>query len=72
MNHVIKKEILDLAGQSLTVNSQVRLGQAVYNAAMDLYPKQTAMLCATTYDPFYDDERIDVFIAQLIKLVDEQ
>lgn len=65
MNSSIKKEILDLAGQSLTVNSPIRYGQAVFNAAYQLYPWPTDQLRATEYDPFYDDDRVDKFIDRL-------
>lgn len=70
MKTTIKKEIMDLAGQSLTANSPIREGQAVFNAAYQLYPDHADMLRGTIYDPFYDDDRIDRFISMLTSMVD--
>lgn len=71
MKESIKKEIMDLAAQSLTVNSPIRYGQAVFNAAYHLYPVYANMLRTTKYDPFYEDSRVNAFIEELLKLIKE-
>lgn len=70
MRALIKKEILDLAGQSYTINSPIRHGQAVFNAAYTLYPEYADRLRATEYDPFYHDERVDLFIERICLMMD--
>lgn len=69
MNKTIKREIMDLAGQSLTANSPIREGQAVFNAAYQLYPYHADMLRGTIYDPFYDDDRIEKFLNMLVSII---
>jgi len=42
-----------------------RLGQAYFNYAYELYPKETEELRGTEYDCFYVNERIPVFLEKL-------
>ena len=50
-----------------------RLGQAYFNYAYELYPKEVEELRGTEYDCFYADERIPIFLyalnMQLLKIV---
>ena len=42
-----------------------RLGQAYFNYAYELYPKETDDLRGTEYDCFYDDNKISNFLKKL-------
>ena len=44
-----------------------RLGQAYFNYAYKLFPKETNKLRATEYDCFYDDIKIPIFLEELNK-----
>ena len=44
-----------------------RLGQAYFNYAYELYPKETNQLRGTEYDCFYDDNKISIFLEKLNK-----
>ena len=44
-----------------------RLGQAYFNYAEELYPKETNLLRGTEYDCFYDDNKISIFLEKLNK-----
>lgn len=61
----ISSKIMGLAEQRICVNGVERLGQAVYNAAMELCPEETIKLKGTKYDPFYDDDRIKIFLNKI-------
>ena len=60
----IRKE----AGRYIRVNTEFREGQAIYNAAMDKFPKSTNDLCGTNVDPYYDDSRINIFLESLLDM----
>lgn len=45
----------------------LRLGQAVYNIAIERDPS-ARILCGTEVDPFYDDSRVDAFLKKLEEL----
>jgi hypothetical protein len=47
---------------------QLRLGQAVYNAARERYPAVVVDLAGSDVDPFYKSERIRAFLARLTEL----
>ena len=42
-----------------------RLGQAYFNYAEELYPKETNQLRGTEYDCFYDNNKIPIFLKKL-------
>ena len=58
----IKKE----AGKFIRVNTEIREGQAIFNAAANKFPKSTNDLCGTNVDPYYDDNRINIFLESLL------
>lgn len=59
--------ILEEALQDIKEWPQVRLGQAVWNIAIGRC--QWVMFLAGTYlDPFYDDTRVDAFLAHIYEL----
>lgn len=62
------KKIQTEAAKRICVNGMERQGQAIFNAAYELYPVQTESLKKTKFDPFYDDDRINEFLVQLQKL----
>ena len=42
-----------------------RLGQAYFNYAYELYPKEADELRGTEYDCFYDNNKISIFLKKL-------
>ena len=46
-----------------------RLGQAYFNYAYQMFPKETDKLLGTDKDCFYLDERIPIFLDALNKLI---
>ena len=44
-----------------------RLGQAYFNYAYELYPKEVNELRGTEYDCFYDNNKIPMFLEELNK-----
>ena len=44
-----------------------RLGQAYFNYAEELYPKEANQLRGTEYDCFYDNNKISIFLEELNK-----
>lgn len=68
MDIAIIKQIQVEAAKRICVNGMERNGQAVFNAAYLVCPREVDSLRGTKYDPFYDDARIDAFLTQLQKL----
>ena len=60
----IKKE----AAKLMKVNTEIRYGQAIFNAALTMFPYSTNKLRNTQYDCYYHDERINDFLTQLINI----
>lgn len=58
----IKKD----ADKMIKINTEIRYGQAIFNAALDLFPFATNKLRNTKYDCYYHDDRINEFLNQLI------
>ena len=56
------------ADKLITVNTAVSYGQAVFNAAHKLFPKETEVLRNTSYDCYYHDDRVELFLSQLLKV----
>lgn len=46
-----------------------RLGQAYFNYAYELYPKDVDSFRGTQYDCFYDDSKIPIFLEMLNKKI---
>lgn len=42
-----------------------RFGQAVFNTAYGMFPDEVGEVVATQWDPFYNDERVNEFLARL-------
>lgn len=61
-------EIKRKADQHITINTKVREGQAIFNAAYKKFPKSASNLRATSVDPYYDDDRINVFLESLTNM----
>ncbi len=57
--------IKKLADQAIRINTEIRYGQAVYNAAYKLFPISTKKLTGREYDCFYDSDKIDIFLEKL-------
>ena len=54
----------------LNSKHKLRLGQAVYNVARDLYPAVVVNLAGSDVDPFYRSERVRAFLVRLSELCD--
>ena len=58
----IKKE----AAKMIKANTEIRYGQAIFNAAYAMFPYATNKLRNTKYDCYYHDDRVNDFLTQLI------
>lgn len=58
----IKKE----AAKLVKVNTEIRYGQAIFNAAFAMFPDATNKLRNTECDCYYHDDRVNDFLTQLI------
>lgn len=45
--------------------SQIRFGQAVFNACYNKFPNSVGCLTGTNYDCFYNDDKVNDFICRL-------
>lgn len=43
-----------------------RKGQAVFNTAYDMFPKEVGEIVSTKWDPFYNDSRVSLFLEGLV------
>ena len=59
-------EIKKRAATYMKINTEIRYGQAIFNAALDLFPFATNKLRNTEYDCYYHDDRVNEFLNQLI------
>ena len=58
-------DYLNFVAFNLKVNPTWRAGQAYFNALSSLYPEIAETYRGTAFDPFYKDERIPKFLADL-------
>lgn len=61
-------QIKKKAAQMIKVNTEIRYGQAIFNAAYEMYPESTNRLRNTKYDCFYNDDRVNDFLTELINV----
>lgn len=70
MNEKIDKlaviEIKKEAAKMIKANTEIRYGQAIFNAAYAMFPCATNKLRNTEYDCYYQDNRVNDFLTQLI------
>lgn len=59
-------EIKKRAAQMIKANTEIRYGQAIFNAAFEMFPLATNKLRSTEYDCFYHDDRVTKFLTKLI------
>lgn len=59
-------EIKKRAATYMKVNTEIRYGQAIFNAALDMFPYATNQLRNTKYDCYYHDNRVNNFLTKLI------
>ena len=59
-------DIKKRAAQMIKVNTDIRYGQAIFNAALEMFPNATNKLRNTKYDCYYDNSKILSFLNQLI------
>jgi len=65
MFNIIMTRYLDYMEKGL------RKGQSIYNAAHDMFPKETGQLTGTEFDCFYSDEKVGVFLDKLYCIIKE-
>lgn len=58
----VKKE----AAKLMKTNTEIRYGQAIFNAAFVMFPYATNKLRNTEYDCYYHDDRVNDFLTKLI------
>lgn len=58
---LIKKD----ADTFIKVNTEIRYGQAVFNAAYKRFPEAANCLRGTKYDCFYNDSKVEEFLLEL-------
>lgn len=61
--------VLGRARNMRTQEPDLRRGQAVFNAAAELFPGPTRLLAGTSVDPFYQDSKVPFFLTQLLDLL---
>lgn len=70
MNEKIDKlaviEIKKEAAKMIKASTEIRYGQAIFNAAYAMFPCATNKLRNTAYDCYYQDNRVNDFLTQLI------
>ena len=59
-------EIKKNAAKMIKANTEIRYGQAIFNAAYAMFPCATNKLRNTEYDCYYHDNRINDFLTKLI------
>ena len=59
-------EIKKNAAKMIKTNTEIRYGQAIFNAAYAMFPRATDKLRSTEYDCYYDDSRVNDFLTKLI------
>ena len=62
----IISEILNKANSK---PSNWRYGQAIFNYAFDILPYEVNLLRGTTYDCFYNNEKVDIFLEKLSEMI---
>jgi len=60
-----KENLLELIKQRKSEHE--RLGQAVFNFCLYLFPEKTELCRATSLDPFHNDKAIDAFLDVVMK-----
>lgn len=50
----------------------IRYGQALWNECEKMFPNEVELLRDTKFDPYYKDERSEVFVTELIKIFEGQ
>lgn len=56
-------QVIDNAAKALLVNPDWRWGQCLFNALSALDYERAETIRGTVLDPFYDDSRVDAFLA---------
>ena len=51
----------------IETNNILRRGQAAFNLLYSIKPKETNKYRNTKYDPFYDDNKIEIFVNKILK-----
>lgn len=58
-------KIIKLAEEAKHLHPLWRWGQAVFNTTHQLYPQDANVLVGTSYDCFYDDQKVGTFLEKL-------
>ena len=62
-----REEFLSLAFQKKFHNPELRLGQAAFNLAFELFPEWAEMIRSSEADPFFLDEKIEIFLKSSVE-----
>lgn len=71
MRKIDKLDIVFIKRKSKThikKNTEIREGQAVFNAASEMFPLAVKSITGTEYDCYYEDDRIPIFLEKLQEL----
>jgi hypothetical protein len=71
MNKLTQELIEEINSLSLQDKTNFRFGQAVFNCAYKLYPKEVGLLTTTDFDCFHDNNKVFIFIDELNKQLKE-
>lgn len=65
MNYLLRENIIETAKLWRKESPELREGQSIYLASMNLRPKIVKQLIGTEYDCFYIDNNIDAFLEKV-------
>ena len=62
-----REEFLALSFQKKRHNPDLRIGQAVFNLAFELFPEWAEMIRSSDVDPFFLDEKVEDFLKSSVE-----
>ena len=65
-DRMTRDELLDRISCKMGQYPGQRYGQKVFNSMWEIAPDVAESLAGTEYDPFYHDERVDMFIDECL------
>jgi len=75
LNNELKKILVDIKSEAINTHVKtphIRVGQALFNRCHLKFPASTASLVGTTYDCYYNDDKIDIFLSRLETILMEK
>ena len=68
---IILNSIINASNRERAKYSYLRVGQSIYNCAYSIFPDVVDEIHGTENDCFYHDERIEDFLKEVCRLVEE-